>query len=48
MVDFDPSKDAVNLAKHGISLARWVDLDILAVSTMIVSNTANRVIAVTD
>jgi uncharacterized protein len=31
MVDFDPSKDAVNLAKHGISLARWVDLDILAV-----------------
>jgi len=27
MVDFDPSKDAVNLAKHGISLARWVDLD---------------------
>jgi uncharacterized protein len=31
MVDFDPSKDAVNLAKHGISLARWVDLHILAV-----------------
>ncbi|WP_159006079.1 BrnT family toxin [Bradyrhizobium sp. S69] len=31
MVGFDPSKDAVNLAKHGISLARWVDLDIFAV-----------------
>jgi uncharacterized protein len=31
MIDFDPSKDAVNLAKHGISLARWVDLDIFAV-----------------
>jgi uncharacterized DUF497 family protein len=28
MVDFDPAKDAINLSKHGISLARWVDLDI--------------------
>lgn len=31
MAGFDPSKNAMNLAKHGISLARWVDLDILAV-----------------
>jgi uncharacterized DUF497 family protein len=28
MVDFDPAKEAINLAKHGVSLARWVDLDI--------------------
>ena len=28
MVGFDSSKDAINLAKHGVSLARWVDLDI--------------------
>jgi uncharacterized DUF497 family protein len=28
MVDFDPAKEAVNLSKHGVSLARWVDLDI--------------------
>jgi uncharacterized protein len=27
MADFDPAKEAINLAKHGISLARWVDLD---------------------
>jgi uncharacterized protein len=27
MVDFDPAKEAINLAKHGVSLARWVDLD---------------------
>jgi uncharacterized protein len=33
MAGFDPSKDAINLAKHGISLARWVDLDILAVAS---------------
>jgi uncharacterized DUF497 family protein len=26
-VDFDPAKDAINLSKHGVSLARWVDLD---------------------
>jgi hypothetical protein len=25
--DFDPAKDAINQSKHGISLARWVDLD---------------------
>lgn len=28
MVDFAPAKEAINPAKHGISLARWVDLDI--------------------
>ena len=28
MVDFDPAKEAINLAKHGVSLARWVDLGI--------------------
>ena len=27
MADFDPAKEAINLAKHGMSLARWVDLD---------------------
>ncbi len=26
--DFDPAKEAINLSKHGVSLARWVDLDI--------------------
>lgn len=26
MSDFDPAKEAANLAKHGISLSRWVDL----------------------
>ena len=30
MSDFDPVKEAVNLAKHRISLARWVDLKISA------------------
>jgi uncharacterized DUF497 family protein len=28
MIDFDPAKEAINLSKHGVSLARWVDLDI--------------------
>ena len=27
MADFDPAKEAANLSKHGVSLARWVDLD---------------------
>ena len=31
MAGFDPTKDAINLAKHGVSLARWVDLDVFAV-----------------
>ncbi len=26
-VEFDPAKDAVNLAKHGLSLSRVVDLE---------------------
>ena len=25
--DFDPAKEANNLSKHGISLARWIDID---------------------
>jgi uncharacterized protein len=28
MSDFDPTKEAINLSKHGVSLGRWVDLDI--------------------
>jgi uncharacterized DUF497 family protein len=31
-VEFDPAKDAANVEKHGISLARTGDLDIRAVS----------------
>lgn len=27
-VSFDPEKDAANLAKHGVSLARAADLDV--------------------
>lgn len=29
-LEFDPLKDAANIAKHGVSLARAADLDILA------------------
>ena len=29
-IEFDPDKDAINLATHGISLARAADLEILA------------------
>lgn len=28
MSDFDPHKDAINRQRHGISLDRWIDLDI--------------------
>ena len=28
-IEFDPVKDAVNIAKHGVSLSRAVDLEIL-------------------
>ena len=31
MIDFDPAKEAINLSKHGVSLARWVDLEVLAI-----------------
>jgi uncharacterized DUF497 family protein len=31
MDDFDPAKDAINQSKHGLSLARWVDLEVLAI-----------------
>jgi uncharacterized DUF497 family protein len=30
-IEFDPSKDAANIEKHGISLARAVDLQVLIV-----------------
>ena len=30
-IEFDPEKDEINIAKHGVSLARAVDLDMLAV-----------------
>ena len=30
-IEFDPDKDAANIAKHGVSLARAVDLEMLAV-----------------
>ena len=29
-IEFDPEKDAANIAKHGISLARPADLEVLA------------------
>ncbi|WP_435171674.1 BrnT family toxin [Falsirhodobacter sp. 1013] len=29
-IEFDPEKDGINLAKHGVSLARAADLEILA------------------
>jgi hypothetical protein len=31
MPDFDPAKDRLNVSKHGVSLARWVDMDIRAI-----------------
>lgn len=30
MIVFDPEKDKVNIAKHGISLGRAADLDVFA------------------
>lgn len=33
MVAFDPAKEAINLSKHGVSLARWVDLEIQAIAS---------------
>lgn len=29
-IEFDPAKEAANLAKHGVSLSRAIDLEILA------------------
>jgi uncharacterized DUF497 family protein len=29
-IDFDPAKDALNIEKHGVSLARAADLELLA------------------
>ena len=31
MADYDPAKEASNLAKHGVSLARWIALEVLAI-----------------
>jgi uncharacterized protein len=31
MADFDPAKEAIDLSKHGVSLARWIDLDVFAI-----------------
>jgi hypothetical protein len=45
MADFDPAKEAINLSKHGVSLARWVDLDVFAIVRMIVSIMASPDIA---
>jgi uncharacterized protein len=41
MSDFDPAKEAINLAKHRISLARWVDLEVSPSSVTIGSTIAN-------
>lgn len=30
-IEFDPTKDKINIAKHGVSLSRAADLEILAV-----------------
>jgi hypothetical protein len=30
-IEFDPAKDQANIAKHGVSLARAADLEILSV-----------------
>ena len=30
-IEFDPDKDATNMAKHGMSLSRAVDFEMLAV-----------------
>lgn len=29
MTEFDPAKDRANIRLHGVSLARWIDLEIL-------------------
>jgi uncharacterized DUF497 family protein len=31
MADFDPAKEVINRSKHGVSLARWVDLEVFAI-----------------
>lgn len=31
VADFDHTKDVANIAKHGISLARWSDMEIRAI-----------------
>jgi uncharacterized DUF497 family protein len=48
MADFDPAKEAINLAKHGISLARWIDLRFSPSLPTTVLITANPDIAPTE
>jgi uncharacterized DUF497 family protein len=31
MIEFDPNKDASNIEKHGVSLSRSADMEVLAV-----------------
>ena len=40
LIAFDPAKDAANVAKYGVSLARASELEMLAVETIRVSITA--------
>lgn len=30
-IEFDPAKDALNIDKHGVSLARFVDMDVASI-----------------
>ena len=48
MSDFDPVKEAINLSKHGISLARWVDLEISTIVPDDRFDYGERAIAPTD
>jgi uncharacterized DUF497 family protein len=47
MSDFDPTKEAKNLQKHRVSLARWVDLEDFAIVPDVASIMANLDIALT-
>ena len=47
MSDFDPTKEAKDLKKHRVSLARWVDLDDFAIVPDDRFDTANLDIALT-
>ena len=47
-IDFDPKKEAIDLAKHHVSLARWVDLEIRAIVADDRSTTASPDFVLTD
>jgi uncharacterized DUF497 family protein len=47
MVDYDPAKEAINLSKHGVSLERWADLDIVVTFVDDAMITAKSAIALT-